>query len=67
MTILQLILYIFKRLYLLFEWRFISAKKYYKKAKSSIYATVANMLQLRKWRCSNWERDLRLQWTWQCS
>ena len=45
MPILQLILYIFERLYLLFEWSFITAKKCYKKAKSSIYATVANMLQ----------------------
>ena len=43
------------------------SKKVLQKAKSSIYATVANMLQLRKWRCSNWERNLRLQWTWQCS
>ena len=40
---MQLILYIFKRLYLLFECRFISAKKCYKKAKSSIYATIKKM------------------------
>lgn len=45
MTILQLILYIFERLYLLFKWRFISVKKSYKKSKCNIYATVANMLQ----------------------
>ena len=40
---MQLILYIFEQQYLLFEWRFISAKKCYKKAKSSIYATIKKM------------------------
>ena len=48
-------------------YRLYLMKKYYKKAKSNIYVTVTYMLQLKKWRCSNWERNLRLQWTWQSS